>query len=292
MLRSLYTSISGLKNHQTLLDTVGNNIANVNSYGFKASTVTFRDLLTQTVQGASAPSAVLGGTNNRQIGLGMAVDSITQRFTQGAMQNTGVQSDLAIQGDGFFRVTSDATAAGLIANTQPTYYARAGNFTLDANGDLVTSDGYHIVGYPETAAGSGIPDPANQGIINIPPASTKFWNVGQDGMVTRFDTATNSLVTVGWITLAKFANPSGLTSVGANKWQASVNSGTETVDIPTGSLNNTGMGSLASGALEMSNVDLATEFTEMIRAQRGFQANTRVITTSDEVLQELVNLKR
>ena len=288
MLRSLYTSISGLKNHQTLLDTVGNNIANVNSYGFKASTVTFRDLLTQTVQGASAPSAVLGGTNNRQIGLGMAVDSITQRFTQGAMQNTGVQSDLAIQGDGFFRVTNDSTAALLAAGTQPTFYARAGNFTLDANGDLVTSDGYHLIGYPETAPGSGLPDSANPSIINIPPATTKFWNVGQDGRVTRFDTGTNGLVTVGWITLAKFANPSGLTSVGSNKWQASVNSGTELVDTPT----NQGLGSIASGALEMSNVDLATEFTEMIRAQRGFQANTRVITTSDEVLQELVNLKR
>jgi flagellar hook protein FlgE len=292
MLRSLYTSISGLRNHQTMLDVVGNNIANVNSYGFKASATTFKDMITQTIQGASAPSTILGGTNNRQIGLGMQLDSITQRHTQGALQSTGVQSDLAIQGDGYFRVTNDATAAGLTANTQPTFFMRAGNFTLDANGDLVTSDGFHIIGYPETAPGSGIPDPAAQGIINIPPGTTRFWNVGQDGTVSRFDTTSNSLVTVGWITMAKFANPAGLTAVGNNKWQASVNSGTEATDIPGGSLNNTGMGSLTAGALEMSNVDLAGEFTEMIRAQRGFQANTRVISTSDEVLQELVNLKR
>lgn len=290
MLRSMYTAIGGLRNHQVLLDTTANNISNVNTYGFKASQTTFKDLISQTMQGASAPSLTLGGTNNRQVGLGMQIDSVTQRHTQGALQTTGVQSDLAIQGDGFFRVTDDIT--NILGNTQPTFYQRAGNFQLDNAGDLVTSDGYHIIGWPETAPGSGIPDPANQGVINIDPATTRFWNVGSNGQVTRFNTTTNTLDTVGWISMSKFANPAGLTQVGSNKWQASVNSGVEQNDIPTGALNATGMGSVVAGALEMSNVDLATEFTEMIKAQRGFQANSRVITTSDEILQELVNLKR
>ena len=290
MLRSMYTAISGLRNHQVLLDTVANNIANVNTTGFKASQASFKDLISQTMQGAGAPSATLGGTNNRQVGLGMQVNAITQKFTQGNLQTTGVPSDLAIQGDGFFRVTDDTT--NIATNTQPTYYQRAGDMQTDANGDLVTNDGYHIIGYPEQApAGSGIPDPTTQTVLNIPPGTTKFWNVSSTGQVTRMDTVTGKPVTVGWLSMAKFANAAGLTAVGSNKWQASVNSGAEQTDIAKGGINNTGMGEIAAGELEMSNVDLATEFTEMIKAQRGFQANSRVITTSDEILQELVNLK-
>lgn len=299
MLRAMYTSISGLRNHQTMLDTVGNNIANVNTYGFKASTTTFKDLLSQTIQGASAPNAVLGGTNNRQVGLGMQIDSITQRHTQGAIQSTGVLTDLAITGDGFFRVTPDIT--NIATDTQPTFYQRAGDFKTDAAGDLVTNDGYHVIGYGELAPpGSGVPDTANQTILNIPPATTRSFTIGQDGRVTRIDT-TGALVNVGWVSLAKFANPSGLAQAGSNKWQESVNSGIPNNGIagmtvafvgpPATSTDMTSTG-LISGGLEMSNVDLATEFTEMIKAQRGFQANSRVITTSDEILQELVNLKR
>src|SRR5687767_14989505 len=107
MLRSMYTAISGLSNHQTMLDVTANNIANVNTYGFKASQTTFKDMLSQTLQGASSPTATMGGTNNRQIGLGMTVESITQRHVQGGLANTGGTFDLAIQGDGFFRVSND-----------------------------------------------------------------------------------------------------------------------------------------------------------------------------------------
>jgi flagellar hook protein FlgE len=287
----MYTSISGLRNHQLMLDNTANNIGNVNTYGFKASSVTFKDLLSQTLQGASAPTASLGGTNNRQVGLGMTVDSITQRHTQGGLATTGVKTDLAISGDGFFRLSNDRAGLTAVPPTNVTLYGRAGNFALDGNGDLVTQDGYYVIGYAELAPpGSGVPDPATQVVINIPPGTTSDWSIGQDGRVTRMDTTTGTLTTVGWVTMSKFANPSGLTQVGDNRWSESVNSGVPVDDIPASTAS--GMGKLQAGTLEMSNVDLATEFTEMIRAQRGFQANSRVITTSDEILQELVNLKR
>jgi flagellar hook protein FlgE len=308
MLRAMYTSISGLRNHQAMLDVTAANIANVNTYGFKASTTSFKDLLSQTLQGASGPTGTLGGTNNRQIGLGMTIDSISQRHTQGNLQSTGVWSDLAIQGDGFFRVSNDntnlptwdpvgtgwdptVTGGGNFGsvNPAPTFYQRAGNFALDANGDMVTQDGYYLIGHPDSDQVAGTqPDLASQIRLNIPPATSRDVTIGQDGMVTRFDTTTNTRVLVGWVSLAKFPNAGGLTQVGNNKWLDSMNSGDEIVDTA----GNAGIGVLAGGTLEMSNVDLATEFTEMIRAQRGFQANSRIITTSDEILQELVNLKR
>lgn len=283
----MYTSISGLKNHQTLLDTTANNIGNVNTYGFKASRTAFKTMLSQTLQGASEPTAILGGTNSRQVGLGMQLDSISQIHTQGNIQPTGAPTDVAIQGDGFFRVTNDTT--NLPTQDAPIYYQRAGNFAFDAAGDLVTSDGFHVVGYAEMApAGSGVPDPDNEIVLNADPATTRAVSIDQSGRVTAID-ATGTPTLVGWISMAKFPNASGLSEAGSNKWLASNNSGFE-VEGTAG--DNTGMGLLVPGALEMSNVDLATEFTEMIRAQRGFQANSRVITTSDEILQELVNLKR
>jgi flagellar hook protein FlgE len=306
----MYTSISGLRNHQAMLDVTANNIANVNTYGFKASSTSFKDLLSQTLQGASAPTSTMGGTNARQIGLGMTVNAISQRFTQGGLQTTGNWSDLAIQGDGFFRVSNDVSALPLwdpvatawdptvvpgvptdIGSTasSPDFFMRDGQFTLDAAGDMVTTDGYYVIGHPDEAMVVGTQPATDEQIrLNIPPATSRDVSVGQDGMVTRFDTVLNDRVLVGWISLAKFANPGGLTSVGGNKWLDSNNSGTPVIDVA----GNSGIGVIAGGTLEMSNVDLASEFTDMIRAQRGFQANSRIITTSDEILQELVNLKR
>jgi flagellar hook protein FlgE len=297
----MYTSITGLRNHQTMLDVVGNNIANVNTYGYKGSTTAFKTLLTQTMQGAGAPSPTLGGTNFQQVGLGMTIDSITQTFTQGALQTTGVQTDLAIQGDGFFQVTNDL--AGVAAGTPEMSYTRAGNFKFDSNGTLVTSDGYHVMGWADDDAATAgfqldITNPV--GSISLPAQSpTANWSnviIGADGSVSGIfvdpTNAANPLngtrQVVAMIAMSRFSNPSGLEQVGNNRWQESLNSGTPVDDVPNAS----GLGSLSVGYLEMSNVDLATEFTEMIKAQRGFQANSRVITTSDEILQELVNLKR
>ena len=306
MLRAMYTSITGLRNHQAMLDTVGNNIANVNTYGFKGSTTAFKTLLSQTMQGAGAPSPTLGGTNFQQVGLGMTIDSISQNFTQGALQTTGLNTDLAIQGDGFFTVSNDA--AGIAAGAPDLAYTRAGNFKFDANGTLVTSDGNYVLGWldnnpatvPNNIAnfeytpGGATPDPL--AIISLPSNQYSDVLIGQDGTVTGIfndptlplDPRTGQRVIVGMIAMSRFSNPSGLQQVGNNRWKESLNSGQPVID----STGNSGLGQLSVGYLEMSNVDLATEFTEMIKAQRGFQANSRVITTSDEILQELVNLKR
>ncbi|MCW2950782.1 MAG: flgG [Thermoleophilia bacterium] len=294
MLRSMYTAISGLRNHQSMLDTVANNIANVNTTAFKGSNTAFKTLLSQTMSGAGAPSAMLGGTNAKQVGLGMTIDSVTQNFTQGNLQTTGVGTDIAISGDGFFQVTNDPTGATATPITGAIQYMRAGNFKFDANGTLVTSDGSFVLGYGVDPAGLALVPPTytplktNFSVIDFNPATQSDPLIGNDGTVTVADpTAPGGRATIGYLALARFSNPSGLHEDGANKWSESLNSGTPVVDQPT--LN--GEGELGVGYLEMSNVDLATEFTEMIKAQRGFQANSRVITTSDEILQELVNLK-
>ncbi|MCW2961072.1 MAG: flgG [Thermoleophilia bacterium] len=312
MLRAMYTSITGLRNHQTMLDVVGNNIANVNTNGFKASSASFKTLLSQTTQGAGAPSATLGGTNNIQVGLGMTLDSISQKFTQGALQGTGVMTDLAIQGDGFFQVAA-GSPANIALGTVPINYTRAGNFAFDSTGTLVSQDGNFVLGWSDTdLTNSQLSNPAdplsapiplfdlditdNTGVIQLPPNLYSDIIIGTDGRVTGIyndtslpaDPRNGTRETVAQLALSRFANPGGLTQIGNNRWSESLNSGAPVSDVAQ----NNGLGSLFAGNLEMSNVDLATEFTEMIKAQRGFQANSRTITTADEILQELVNLKR
>ncbi|MFS0637484.1 flagellar basal body rod protein FlgG [Mesobacillus foraminis] len=264
MLRSMYSGISGMKNFQTKLDVIGNNIANVNTFGFKKGRTTFNDLMSQTIAGATAPGAN-GGTNPKQVGLGSQIGTIDTVNTQGSLQTTGRPLDLGITGEGYFTVRDEAT--------QSNYYTRAGNFYLDAKRNIVNGDGLKLQG-------------ATGGAITIPTTAQSF-SIGQDGAVTYVNqqgTTTNA----GRIQLRVFDNPEGLEKVGGNLFQSTGNSGAGTsVNVGTG-----GSGTLVSGALEMSNVDLSEEFTEMIVAQRGFQANTRIITTSDEILQELVNLKR
>ncbi|WP_170007409.1 flagellar basal-body rod protein FlgF [Bacillus fonticola] len=399
MLRSMYSGISGLKNFQTKLDVIGNNIANVNTFGFKKGRVTFKDAMNQSIQGATAAQGDQGGRNPVQVGLGSTVGSIDTIDTQGSLQTTGRPLDLAIDGDGYF----------IVRNGDNSYYTRAGNFYLDDNGTLVNSDGYKVQSFANglledievnvnsaeparvtenmTFAGNLPPnsvgnkaitqqmkvvndngedvtldvefapgeatgewdvsisnpsnpeadpvtrtitfaeDPDNEGLlvaeeldaldleelagitggVNLdvtglaqnegsitalvaPDGNTEgnlqSFNIGASGEIN--GVYSNGLVSeLGQIALAKFSNPSGLEKTGNNLYRASVNSGDANVGLP-----GVGRGGIASSALEMSNVDLSEEFTEMITAQRGFQANTRIITTSDEVLQELVNLKR
>ncbi|MFD1735821.1 flagellar basal-body rod protein FlgF [Bacillus salitolerans] len=439
MLRSMYSGIAGMRNFQTKLDVIGNNIANVNTFGYKKGRVVFKDLMSQSISGASTPTDNRGGTNPAQVGLGATMAAIDMVATQGSLQTTGRQLDLAINGDGFFVVNR----GGL------NMYTRAGNFYLDQQGTLVTADGYKVQGYQVRE--DGTIDPLTLGEIKVdtnafmsPKATTQVsmvgnlnasaeiptsgptstpitsgttplstqltsnetsmdlkvrdslgnehdirviytktanntWdyeayrvdfstgvygdrvtngtggtlafdstgklspapastiegftisaaalNNGADNLAVNFNfdsisqVSGSSTIAVGekdgngegyiesfnigasgevvgvfsngevqvlsQIGVATFANNGGLTKSGNNYFTESNNSGVAKIGFA-----GIGRGSIQSAALEMSNVDLSEEFTEMITAQRGFQANTRIITTSDEILQELVNLKR
>lgn len=265
----MYSGISGMRNFQTKLDVIGNNIANVNTFGFKKGRVVFKDMMSQTITGASEPTANRGGVNPQQVGLGSQLAAIDTIHTGGSPQMTNRVLDLMIAGDGFFQVATWDEAQEKFTNIN---YTRAGNFYLDENGDLTNIDGLFVIG--------------KNGKITI-PEDAKDMSISKDGTVT-FVNVDGVLQEADQLLLAKFPNAGGLAKVGNNLYQETNNSGTKVEDIA----GEAGIGTTESGYLEMSNVDLSEEFTEMIVAQRGFQANTRIITTSDEILQELVNLKR
>ena len=411
MLRSMFTAISALTLHQDFLDVVADNLANANTPGFKSGRVLFQDQFAQIMSPGSAPTTTIGGVNPTQIGLGLKLGNISQVFTQGMMQSTGRNLDVAIQGDGFFMYNSPNGMR----------YSREGSMTIDSSGNLVNgSTGFFVQGWT-LAAGATTPINTNAAPGNItvnldqtlaspttnvtmggnldsttatPYASNTYtttvnvydslgashslgvtftratdssWNwavssptgaagsgtinFGADGQATGTPIFTNAVtipgtngaagitatldlskVTMlatansvsatsqngleagsitdlfiapnsgeiylvysnglkqlaGQIAMARFTNPSGLIRDGNTSFQEGLNSGTPQV----GAANTGGRGALVSGYNEASNVDMAQEFTNMILAQRGFQASTRVITTSDEILQELVNLKR
>jgi len=423
MLRSMFSAISGLRNHQTMMDVVGNNISNVNTSGFKSSAVVFEDVLQQSVRGAGVASDDAGGTNPIAIGLGSRLAAINTSFAQGSLQRTGRSTDFAIQGDGFF-ITEQV---GNIA------YTRAGSFSVDALGRIVTNEGAFVQGWQAdqfgavatagpigdivvpvgdlvapvrtttVKAGGNLPADAAVGtaittgaevfdgqgnpvqlrlewtktganawsvvaryvddtgtLIPTPPAAgqavtggaltfdgagelTSGYNLtlaagflpgfpsdaitislgaaGEGGRINQFGELTSVAVTeqngsaagtlqgfavsqeglivgtysngrtraIGQLALATFSNPQGLEATGGTSFKETVNSGLPLLGT-AGS--GAGRGLITAGTLEMSNVDLSQEFTNLIIAQRGFQANSRVITTSDEMLQEVVNLKR
>ena len=421
MLRSMFSAVSGLRIHQTMMDVIGNDIANVNTVGYKSSSVIFEDLLSQTIRGAGVAAGGAngsGGTNPAQVGLGVSVAGISQNFTQGASQLTGRSTDLSIQGDGLF----------VVRKGPEQLYTRDGSLNFDALGRLTTADGAVLQGWTADASGvvnanaavgdismplgqttaptetaniklggnlpadsavgtsivtsltaydsqgtaidttftytktaadtwtvtatmpdtAGGPDvtvgtatlnwdsAATPPAFNPPPsltltptAATGAWNgtiavdfgattdsqalrqfsgdssvaalsqdgsalgtlqsftIGQDGIVTGVF-SNGRTRPIAQIALAAFANASGLEKTGDSLYRASVNSGLPQI----GQAGSGGRGTLSGSTLEMSNVDLAQEFTNLIVAQRGFQANARVITASDELLQDLVNLKR
>jgi flagellar hook protein FlgE len=408
----MFSAISGLRAHQTKMDVTGNNIANVNTVGFKSSTTVFQDTLSQVIRAGGAPAADRGGTNPAQVGLGVKVAAITTNWTQGATQSTGRSTDFMIEGDGFF-VTRSGTEQ---------LFTRAGSFDFDGSGRLVTPDGSVLQGWMADAAGvinpnapigdlsvpygqivnpsqttSGVVEgnlpagtapgqsvqtgitmydsqgvaqkvfynftklpAANEWELDIvhedntvlvnnasvvfdaagalttpvtppgtlapftPPVATypswtspvtinlsglsqfggantitapeqngyalgslQSFQLGNDGTI--MGVYSNGLrQPLGKLALASFNNPGGLEKAGSSSFRVGDNSGVAMIGVAGIG----GRGVLNSGALEMSNVDLAEEFTGLIVAQRGFQANSRVITSSDEILQDLVNLKR
>ncbi|TYQ13165.1 UNVERIFIED_CONTAM: flagellar hook protein FlgE [Acetivibrio alkalicellulosi] len=444
MMRSMFSGVSGLRAHQTRMDVIGNNVANVNTIAFKSSRVTFQEVFNQTLRGAGAPDAATGrgGTNPMQVGLGIGVGSIDTITTRGSLQRTDNPTDLSIEGEGFFVVRG--------GHADTFRFTRAGNFGIDRLGNLVTGSGMNVYGWhgytrendgsytydtenpiepinlyvdepnknkrmiaakaSSTALFAGNLDSSNAALgddaggaenvqfmvpvtvydslgndyrisVNfwksevVDEGTTWLWSIDPGAGVEsaqdtasgeiRFDTrgqviggdenfnvfpqiqiippdsvgsedifvnldfskltmysadssvkptnvdgySTGSLVTfnigsdgiitgiysngqqqpLGLIALAGFENPAGLQKVGDNMFIPTTNSGDFEKAVKAGS---EGVGTLNPGTLEMSNVDLSREFTDMIVTQRGFQANSRIITTSDEMLQELVNLKR
>lgn len=438
MMRSMFSGVSGLRAHQTRMDVIGNNVANVNTVGFKSGRVTFQEIFSQTLKGASAPDAATGrgGTNPMQIGLGLGVGAVDTITTRGSLQRTDNPTDMSIEGDGFFICKGGAT--------DTFRFTRAGNFGIDKLGNLVTGSGLNVYGWQALKTdGSGefdtekpiepinlytdayrnkriisakatsraqlsgnldaamplvdesddlqaeqmfsvpmtvydrlgndykvdvlfwkvdadadgstwrweivtdgditvtLPDETqlvfdDEGIISsgqsatvtfkpgdgttnesgtgefevvfdfskitsfasdnsvkpqsvdgYPSGSLVSFSVGSDGILTGiYDNGQQQ--SLGLIAISGFENPAGLQKVGDNMYIPTTNSGEyKAVKPGTG-----GTGTLNPGTLEMSNVDLSKEFTEMIITQRGFQANSRIITTSDEMLQELVSLKR
>jgi flagellar hook protein FlgE len=279
MLRAMYSGYSGLQSSQTKLDVTGNNIANVNTQGFKKGRVTFKDMVSQQMSGATAPTAARGGTNPLQVGLGVQIGSIDTIHTQGSLQTTGRALDLAISGEGFFMLGRGD--GGTITDQK---YTRSGSFSLDGNGHVVNSEGDYLI--------KAVPNPANPllSVLYIPitmPVTASNFNIEKDGAITYTD-ENGETVTQGGLPIAKFANPEGLEKSGANNFVETVNSGEPISTWP----GEDGAGTVVTGALEMSNIDLSEEFTEMIVAQRGFQANARIITTADEIMQEIANFKR
>ncbi|MFS3127102.1 flagellar hook-basal body complex protein [Nocardioides sp. Bht2] len=284
MLRSLFAGISGLRTNQTMLDVTGNNIANANTIGFKSSGTVFSDTLSQMLTGASAANANNGGTNPIQVGLGVQLAATRTNFLQGSAQPTGSPTDLMIQGDGFFVIRDGAE----------TLYTRAGAFNFDETGTLVTPSGNRVQGYALDAAGN-----RTGGLINVtmdtagvlpavpPGVELTSYSIGADGIL-RGVFSDDIQRNMAQLAIADFNNPLGLEKVGNTAFRASANSGTAELGVAGEGTR----GDLMAGALEMSNVDLAAEFTNLILAQRGFQASSRVITTSDQVLEELVNIKR
>lgn len=265
MIRSLYSGVSGMRNHQVRMDVIGNNIANVNTTAFKSSRVNFQDIISQTIRSASPSTGDTGSVNPAQVGLGMMVASISPNLQQGALQNTGRILDVAIQGEGFFMIKKSDAA-------DETFYTREGILFIDDNNDLVNSNGYYVCDSAGDKINMGA-DPVTT--ITISDLGEIFVNNGE--------------TPVGQIGLASFPNPTGLEKVGQNLYQSSPASGDAEegyagVDLQNSRIN--------SGVLEMSNVDLTEEFTNMITTQRGYQANARTITVSDSLLEELINLKR
>ncbi|MPM17911.1 Flagellar basal-body rod protein FlgG [bioreactor metagenome] len=275
MLKSLSSAVSGLQSHQTMMDVIGNNIANVSTAGYQSSRVTFSDVYYQTLRTGNEGTATAGGTNGAQVGYGSQVASIDVLHSTGGMTTTNRTLDQYIDGSGYF-VLQDAN--------KNEFYSKVGHLYFDAVGNLVDSGGNFVMG----ASGGTLSSGYTPEIINVANlADYSSISISATGIITGVD-STGTTATLGQIGLASFVNQDALLESGGCYYAQSSNSGAPTYGVP----GETAVGTLVSGALEASNVDLSKEFTEMITAQRGFQANARVITTSDEILQELVNLKR
>jgi flagellar hook protein FlgE len=297
MMAGMYAAISGLDANQAMLNETANDLANVNTVAYKSASVTFADSLTQEIRSASSPTSTNGGSNPEQIGLGVQVDATVNEMSEGSLQTTNNPLDIAIEGPGFLRVGPGAPAETELTKNIPTNvnYTRSGDLTTDAGGYLTTQSGEYVIGRnAEVASESETGDTYEPGkedtYIRIPPGSTNV-AIGENGAVSYTDETKGTenylkRVTAGFVSLSTFPNEGGLERLGGSLWAQSANSGTPLDGTP----NTPGFGSTLGGELEMSNVDMATEMTNMITAERGYQANSRVISTADEMLGTLVTM--
>jgi len=260
MIRSLWIAKSGMEAQQTQLDAISNNLANSSTNGYKQSHAIFEDLMYQNLRQSGANSTEQTQLpTGLQIGLGVRPVATSRIYSQGSLQQTGNNLDLAIKGNGFFQIQQpDGTTA----------YTRDGSFQLDANGQIVTNTGYTVV--------PGITIPATAQSITI----------GQDGTVSVTLPGQVNPQTLGQIQLANFINPAGLDPKGGNLFAETASSGTPNVGAP----NLNGMGSLQQGYVESSNVNVVTELVTMIQTQRAYELNSKAVQTSDQMLQKLAQI--
>ncbi|QKG29088.1 MULTISPECIES: flagellar basal-body rod protein FlgG [unclassified Campylobacter] len=262
MMRSIYSAATGMIAQQTQIDVTSHNISNVNTMGYKKNRAEFADLMYQVMEYAgTASSTTTKSPTGIEVGLGVRPTAITKIFSQGYFKETGNNLDMVIAGNGFFQVQlPDGTTA----------YTRNGAFKLDSEGTIVNSDGYILL--PQ---------------MSVPANATQI-SVGVDGTVSVLQSGNTEMVQIGQIELANFINPSGLHALGDNNYLPTGSSG----DVVTGIGGIDGFGTVRQGFVEMSNVQLVEEMTDLITGQRAYEANSKAITTSDDMLQIVNNLKR
>lgn len=257
MIRSLWISKTGMEAQQTQMDTISNNLANVNSTGFKRSRTLFEDLLYQNLRQPGEQTAQqTRATSGLQVGTGVRPVATERIHTQGNLQQTGNKLDVAITGEGFLQVLMPN---GSIA------YTRDGSFHADAQGQIVTANGYSL-----------------QPPITIPP-DVENVSIASDGTVTVMPPGANAPVQIGSMQLVTFVNPGGLLSKGGNLYEETVTSGAPKPNLP----GSNGAGTLSQGYLETSNVNVVEELVNMIQTQRAFEINSKAISASDQMLQKL-----
>ena len=315
MIKSMFSGVSGLRAHQSKMDVIGNNIANVNTFGYKAGRATFKESIYQTVSGSSDGTDTFGGKNPSQIGYGSQIGSIDLMFSSGSYAPTDSPTDCMIDGNGFFLVGSKNLAGenGIVAGQDPNVdsqlnqliLTRVGDFRFDGDGYLVDSNSNVVYGFvPEDDINNPIVSTGADAVlspIRIPdedgsmePGTGKermninSIRIDDKGNVIGINAADNKPITIAKIGVANVSNPNALEKSQGPYYKIVSNAG-NAVAFGAG---DGGTGMLMSNGLEMANVDLAKEFSEMITTQRGFQANTRIVTVSDEMLQELISMKR
>ncbi len=287
LIGTLSSGVSALRSFTKGLEIIGNTISNVNTIGYKGSQATYSDSFSNTLRGSAPSNGTTPNQSSTQVGTGVKLAKINARFVQGALTTTGLNTDIGISGNGFFRILNS------VDNTA--YATRSGDFRIDDQGFLVTPQGYRVQGL---TGGTTLAAPATVGSIALgtPPTGTQLQSFSFDrlGNMVEFY-SDGSSVTTNRILLQNYTDPTALEKHGDNLYtgfDAAGAIGGVTLTAANNSPGTLGLGNIESGTLELSNVDLTEEFANMITTQRSFQAASRLVTVSDQVLEEIVNLKR